>query len=95
LVSFLVTADLSPDNYYYDIISSWREYDYYRFTVPYNTYYLFSFDEYGVDVYGYLYVNGSQHTGFDDSAGYYFVQGSPFIMGLHTISRQISPLSPL
>jgi hypothetical protein len=57
----------------YGYIGASGEYDYYR-VYPYSggTYsYYFIFDEsQGLDVYGYLYVNGSLYNGFDSSYGW-------------------------
>jgi hypothetical protein len=50
-----------------DYIGTVGEYDYYRFVDWGYSYYYFVLEEYGFDVYAYLYVNGSQYTGFDST----------------------------
>jgi hypothetical protein len=68
-------------------ISAYGEYDYYRFYVPDSAYYFFSFDEYGLDVYGYIYVNGSYYSSFDSSyGGIYLNPGDEVILAVRSSS---------
>jgi hypothetical protein len=85
-VYFGTTSYLSINSTSYGDIGASGEYDYYRFYVPDSTSYSFSFDEYGgLDVYGYIYVNGYHYSGFDSSFdGIYLNPGDEVMLAVRS-----------
>jgi hypothetical protein len=83
----LSLADLWVNNTSSGTISASGEVDYYRFTVPYEGYYRAFDAQSGIDVLGYVYVNGNIYT-FDDgySTTFYLYPGSEVIVAVRAFS---------